>query len=183
MPSAGRSPSNFTSCLAVATEATMAGCFWSLGIGASDHRNPQNIWCASLVQGGPWDVPKRAVFSWLFAVLPSSAGKSHFQVIEVSLSLGIVCSNRGIVPSGRVLQDASSPRMIRLQHLQSIVFLCVFCGCFWKKFIFPSWPTLADHDMGPAEPRHPIVPGGRGLQMLRLQLVHQVEGESGILVL
>ena len=81
-------------------------------------------------------------FSWLFAVLPSSAGKSHFQVIEVSLSLGIVCSNRGIVPSGRVLQDASSPRMIRLQHLQSIVF---FVDAFGKSLSFPvgqHWQTM-----------------------------------------
>jgi hypothetical protein len=61
----------------------------SLGIGASDHIQKSSEHLVRFLgdREGP-GTPFRS--ERFFAVLPSIAGKSHFQVIEVSLSLGIV---------------------------------------------------------------------------------------------
>ena len=151
LPSAGHTPSNFISCLAVATETTMTGCWISLGIGASDHiqksseilRNPQKS-SEHLVRflgdrDGP-GTPFRSERS--FAVLPSIAGKSHFQVIEVSLSLGIV-----MLQESRhcMFQVAECFRMLPVPEwsdCNQLWFLDVF-GTSWSSLIFPIWPTLA----------------------------------------
>ena len=122
LPSAGHSPSNFISCLAVATETTMTRCgyLWVLAHRITS-RNPQKS-SEHLVRflgdregcGTPFRSERlfccAAQYRWE-EPLPGDRGQPqpwHCNAPRIEALH---------VPSGRVLQDASSPRMIRLQSV------------------------------------------------------------------